>query len=1023
MSKLKVNTITAINGGAPSIPGFEGGGGDGSGSGADAWGRVASNGTLLDGLNCTTSKSGNTYTITFTTPMPDATYAVVASSGENGGNHGVGAYNATSTNFKVQIRNDSNSLVNKEFCFAVFATNALPPKGGTGTDAWATVQNSGTIDASFNVASVTKVGTGEYDVVFTTPMPSAQYAVTGSCTGIYSGTIFSSIDLTANGCTVRTYAPNNGGGAGAQIDASFDFTVNATNAVLPDSFSEEQIQSVVDLAQSGVTNPGASAWGDVEEDGTFVGGLNVASVVRSSQGQYVVNFTTPMPNANYSAQVTVLAPNDRNGIVISKSANSFQVTTRNTSGTASDTPFSFTVFATNALPPKGGTGTDAWATVDKTTSNGLCNVPASFNVASVTRTGQGRYDVVFTTPMPSSDYAIAGSSNSDPTVVNIRIFSYTESTKTVNGFSVRLGTQSNTDEAFSFTVFATNATLPQTVTQEQIDSAINNPGASAWGKVNNTGTLISGLNIDSVTKTGTGAYAVTFVTPMPNADYSVCATTPSNGSVNVGVDSQTAAGFTYSTRRSDDSAGSFIDFGIYLQVFATNALPPKGGTGTDSWASVQSDGTLSGSFNVASVTNSATGVFDVVFTTPMPSSNYSVVANSVNRSIGVDAGSQSTTGFTLIVQQCSTGASANVALGYTLDFTVNATNAVLPDSFSEEQIQSVVDLAQSGVTNPGASAWGDVAANGILLGGLNIGSVTRTSAGKYTVVFATPLGSSVYAPVINVSTDSNVYALPKFQTATGFDVVVRDAAGTYWDLGFAFAVFATNALPPKGGTGTDAWARCATNAEINASYNIASVTKSSTGIYDVVFTTPMPSGAYSVVTNAVNSYCTTSSYNYSSTGFTVAIRSTANSNNLFDAGFNFQVNATNATLPTTFTEAQIQSVIDAQPQGIAKAWVNFDGTGTVAIRDSFNVSSITDNGDGDYTVNYTTIMPNTNYVPVFTNIVRTNQTTGTSSPGLRSPGDNLNPIGAITVSGLRMIHRPTSVNQNSNMYGVVVFSS
>ena len=47
--------------------------------------------------------------------------------------------------------------------------------------------------------------------------------------------------------------------------------------------------------------------------------------------------------------------------------------------------------------------------------------------------------------------------------------------------------------------------------------------------------------------------------------------------------------------------------------------------------------------------------------------------------------------------------------------------------------------------------------------------------------------------------------------------------------------------------------------------------------------------------------------------------------------------------------------------GIAKAWVNFNGTGTVAIRDSFNVSSITDNGTGDYTVNFTTAMPNANY--------------------------------------------------------------
>lgn len=47
--------------------------------------------------------------------------------------------------------------------------------------------------------------------------------------------------------------------------------------------------------------------------------------------------------------------------------------------------------------------------------------------------------------------------------------------------------------------------------------------------------------------------------------------------------------------------------------------------------------------------------------------------------------------------------------------------------------------------------------------------------------------------------------------------------------------------------------------------------------------------------------------------------------------------------------------------GSAKAWVNFNGTGTVAIRAGFNVSSITDNGTGNYTVNFTTAMPDANY--------------------------------------------------------------
>lgn len=47
--------------------------------------------------------------------------------------------------------------------------------------------------------------------------------------------------------------------------------------------------------------------------------------------------------------------------------------------------------------------------------------------------------------------------------------------------------------------------------------------------------------------------------------------------------------------------------------------------------------------------------------------------------------------------------------------------------------------------------------------------------------------------------------------------------------------------------------------------------------------------------------------------------------------------------------------------GTARAWVNFNGTGTVAIRASYNVTSITDNGVGDWTVNFTNALADTNY--------------------------------------------------------------
>ena len=71
-----------------------------------------------------------------------------------------------------------------------------------------------------------------------------------------------------------------------------------------------------------------------------------------------------------------------------------------------------------------------------------------------------------------------------------------------------------------------------------------------------------------------------------------------------------------------------------------------------------------------------------------------------------------------------------------------------------------------------------------------------------------------------------------------------------------------------------------------------------------------------------------------------------------------------------------------------RAWVNFNGTGTVAIRGSGNVSSITDNGTGDYTINFTTAMPDANYSPSFstttytaTNNVIKAQVLGTTGGG------------------------------------------
>ena len=73
---------------------------------------------------------------------------------------------------------------------------------------------------------------------------------------------------------------------------------------------------------------------------------------------------------------------------------------------------------------------------------------------------------------------------------------------------------------------------------------------------------------------------------------------------------------------------------------------------------------------------------------------------------------------------------------------------------------------------------------------------------------------------------------------------------------------------------------------------------------------------------------------------------------------------TNDKLSLSANDSNIKTALNASGSaGIyaARAWVNFNGTSTVAIRASGNVTSITDNGTGDYTVNFTTAMSDVNY--------------------------------------------------------------
>jgi hypothetical protein len=96
----------------------------------------------------------------------------------------------------------------------------------------------------------------------------------------------------------------------------------------------------------------------------------------------------------------------------------------------------------------------------------------------------------------------------------------------------------------------------------------------------------------------------------------------------------------------------------------------------------------------------------------------------------------------------------------------------------------------------------------------------------------------------------------------------------------------------------------------------------------------------------------------------------------FDASGNFKFNSGYGSVATVYG---------------CRAWVNFNGTGTVAIRASGNVTSITDNGTGDYTVNFTTAMSDASYS---VSGAATNGGTGASFLALRAAADS-------TVSSVR----------------------
>ena len=97
----------------------------------------------------------------------------------------------------------------------------------------------------------------------------------------------------------------------------------------------------------------------------------------------------------------------------------------------------------------------------------------------------------------------------------------------------------------------------------------------------------------------------------------------------------------------------------------------------------------------------------------------------------------------------------------------------------------------------------------------------------------------------------------------------------------------------------------------------------------------------------------------------------------------------------------------------ARAWVNFNGTGTAAIRGSSNVSSITNNGVGDYTINFTTNLTDGNYSAAIGSVTKASDN-GLTFCNIASNTD-------ATSTALRIRTNDTTAFEDRSIVNVVIF--
>jgi hypothetical protein len=193
-----------------------------------------------------------------------------------------------------------------------------------------------------------------------------------------------------------------------------------------------------------------------------------------------------------------------------------------------------------------------------------------------------------------------------------------------------------------------------------------------------------------------------------------------------------------------------------------------------------------------------------------------------------------------------------------------------------------------------------------------------------------------------------------------------------------------------------------------------------TGAIDIRRNTARPTAANTQIgaLRFISNDNTSSNYGYAS--IDVFTDGASSSNTDIPGRLVFSTTADGASSPTErmriANDGSISSVIPGgstlYPRFGCRAWVNFNGTGTVAIRASGNVSSITDNGTGDYTVNFTSALADANY----STVVSAGRTTGGAA--IASPSYSAAP----TVNGVQIaIYNTSGTLTDVDRINVAVF--